>query len=142
MSALNATGATTASTAVTSTVASGAPNTPLPEPPSVGSDAVTTLEYQVPVSGSGAPYEMSSTELATWGQTDDPSEQAIAIFPPEKVMGWPAKEYKGETVYYLDGKDRAVNTALPTGGISVTEYNLYNDVIRSLTARQPLEGHI
>ena len=47
----------------------------------------------MPVSGSGAPYEMSSTELAKWGQTDDPSE-AMAIFPPEKVMGWPAKEYK------------------------------------------------
>jgi len=140
--ALNATGETTASTAITSTVEPGTPNTPLPEPPSVGAAAVTTLEYQVPVSGSGAPYEMSSTELATWGQTDDPSEQAMAIFPPEKVMGWPAKEYKntGETVYYLDGKDRAVNTALPTGGISVTEYNLYNDVTRTLTPNNRLKA--
>ena len=138
--ALNATGATTASTAATATVAKGTPNTPLPEPPSVGSDAVTTLEYQVPVSGSGAPYEMTSKELATWGQTDDPSEQAMGIFPPEKVMGWPAKEYKGETVYYLDGKDRAVNTALPTGGISATEYNLYNDVTRTLTPNDRLKA--
>ncbi len=141
--ALNATGATTASTAEkTSTVAKGTPNTPLPEPPSVGSDAVTTLEYQVPVSGSGAPYEMTPKELATWGQTDDPSEQAMAIFPPEKVMGWPAKEYKntGETVYYLDGKDRAVNTALPTGGISTTEYNLYNDITRTLTPDNRLKA--
>ncbi len=140
--ALNATGVTTASTAATSTVASGTPTTPLPEPPSVGSDAVTTLEYQVPVSGNGAPYEMSTKELATWGQTDDPSEQAMAIFPPEKVMGWPAKEYKntGETVYYLDSKDRAVNTALPTGGITVTEYNLYNDVTRTLTPNNRLKA--
>jgi RHS repeat-associated protein len=139
--ALNATGATTASTAATSTVAKGTPNTPLPEPPSVGSDAVTTLEYQVLVSGSGAPYEMTSKELATWGQTDDPSE-AMAIFPPEKVMGWPADEYKnaGETVYYLDGKDRSVNKALPTGGISVAEYNLYNDVIRTLTPDNRLKA--
>ncbi len=139
--ALNAIGAVTAETAATSTVASGTPNTPLPEPPVVGSDAVTTLEYQVPVYGSGAPYEMSSTELAKWGQTDDPSE-AMAIFPPEKVMGWPAKEYKntGETVDYLDGKDRAVNTALPTGGISVAEYNLYNDVRRTLTPNNRLKA--
>ncbi len=137
--ALNATGAVTAETLATSTVASGTPNTPLPEPPTVGSDAVTTLEYLVPVSGSGAPYEMSSTELAKWGQTDDPSE-AMAIFPPDKVMGWPAKEYKRETVYYLDGKDRAVNTALPTGGISTTEYNLYNDVIRTLTPDNRLKA--
>ncbi len=137
--ALNATGAVTAETLATSTVASGSPNTPLPEPPKVGSNAVTTLEYQVPVSGSGAPYEMSSTELAKWGQADDPSE-AMAIFPPEKVMGWPAKEYKDETVDYLDGKDRAVNTALPTGGISVTEYNLYNDIIRTITPNNRLSA--
>lgn len=130
--ALNATGATTASSTATSTVANGTPNTPLPEPPTVGSDAVTTLEYQVPVSGSGAPYEMSSTEVAKWGQTDDPNE-AMAVFPPDKVMGWPAKEYKRETVYYLDGKDRAVNTASPTGGISTGEYNSYNDVVRTLS---------
>ncbi len=144
--ALNATGAVTAETLATSTVASGTPNTPLPEPPTVGSDAVTTLEYQVPVSGSGAPYEMSSTELAKWGQTDDPGE-AMAIFPPDKVMGWPAKEYKRETVHYLDGKDRAVNTALPTGGtlvttggIAVTEYNLYNDVMRTLSPDNRLKA--
>ncbi len=137
--ALNATGAVTAETTATSTVAAGTPNTPLPEPPTVGSDAVTTLEYQVPVYGGGAPFEMSSTELAKWGQTDDPKE-AMAIFPPEKVMGWPAKEYKGETVDYLDGRDRAVNTALPTGGISVVEYNLYNDVIRTLTPNNRLKA--
>ena len=116
----------------TSTVAWGTPNTPLPEPPEVGSDAVTTLEYQVPVSGSGAPYELSSAKAAEWGQSDDPSE-AMAVFPPNKVMGWPAKEYKSEIVYYLDGKDRTVNTAATTGGISTGEYNTYNDVVRTLS---------
>ncbi len=137
--ALNATGAVTASSAATSTVALGTPNTPLPEPPAVGTDAVTTLEYQVPVSGSGAPYEMSSTELAKWGQSDDPGE-AMAVFPPSAVMGWPAKEYKRETVYYLDGKDHTVNTALPTGGISMSEYNLYNDITRTLTPNNRLRA--
>jgi RHS repeat-associated protein len=130
--ALNATGAVAASSATTSAVASGTPNTPLPEPPYVGSSAVSTLEYQVPVSGSGAPHELSGTETAKWGQADDPDE-AMAIFPPDKVMGWPAAKWERETVYYLDGKDRAVNTASPTGGISVAEYNLYNDVKRTLT---------
>jgi RHS repeat-associated protein len=144
--ALNATGAVAASSEATATVTSGTETTPLPEPPVVGSDAVTTLEYQVRVSGSGAPYEMSSTETAKWGQTDNPSE-ATAVFPPDKVMGWPAKEYKRETVYYLDGKDRAVNTALPTGGttvttgaISVAEYNPYNDVIRTLSPDNRLKA--
>ncbi len=133
---LNATGATTVSSTATSAVAAGTPNTPLPEPPEVGSDAVTTLEYQVPASGSGAPYELSTTKAAEWGQSDDPSEaMAMAIFPPDKVMGWPAKEYKntGEIVYYLDGKDRTVNVASPTGGISTSEYNRYNDVTRTLS---------
>jgi RHS repeat-associated protein len=130
--ALNATGATTASSATTSTVAAGTPNTPLPEPPSVGTNSVWTLEYQVPVTGSSAPHEMSSTEVSKWGQTDDPAE-AMAIFPPDKVMGWPAKEYKRETVYYIDGKDRAVNTASSTGGISTAEYNPYNDITRTLS---------
>jgi RHS repeat-associated protein len=146
VTALNATGATAASSAATSAVASGTPNTPLPEPPEVGSDAVTTLEYQVPVWGGGAPYEMSSTEAAKWGQADDPYE-AMAIFPPDKVMGWPAKEYVRETVYYIDGKDRAVNTALPTGGtsvstgaISMVEYNLYNDIVRTLSPDNRLKA--
>ncbi len=130
--ALNATGATTASSAATATVAAGTPNTLLPEPPAVGSNAVTTLEYQVPTSGSSAPYEMGSTKTAEWGQIDDP-EEAMAIFPPNKVMGWPAKEYKHETVYYLDGKDRTVNVASPTGGIATAEYNRYNDITRALS---------
>jgi RHS repeat-associated protein len=133
VTALNAMGATTASSAATSTVASGTPNTPLPEPPEVGSDAVTTLEYKVPASGSGAPYELSSAKAAEWGQSDDPSgAEAMAVFPPDKPMGWPAKEYKHETVYYLDGKDRLVNVANSTGGISTIEYNRYNDVKRTL----------
>ena len=131
VSALNATGTTIASSAVTSTVASGTPNTLLPEPPEVGTDAVTTLEYQVPVSGR-EPYEMGSSTVAEWGQIDDPKE-AMAVFPPDKVMGWPAKEYKRETVYYLDGKDRTVNVAAPTGGISTAEFNAYNDVTRTLS---------
>ena len=42
--ALNATGAVSAETLATSAVGSGTPNSPLPEPPLVGTDAVTTLE--------------------------------------------------------------------------------------------------
>lgn len=131
--ALNSTGATATSSAATSAVTGGTPNTPLPEPPAVGGNSVTTVEYQVPVSGTSAPYQMGSGEVAKWGQTDVPHE-ATAIFPPDKVMGWPAKKYERETVLYMDGKDRSVNTAIPTGGISTTEYNSYNDVTRTLTA--------
>jgi hypothetical protein len=129
--ALNATAAVSAPSAATATVASGTPNTPLPEPPSVGSLSVTTLDYEVPLSGAGVP-QMTSAEVAKWGQTDVPAE-AMAVFPPDKPMGWPAKEYTRATISYIDGKDRAVNMAGPTGGVSTTEYNAYNDVVRTLT---------
>jgi hypothetical protein len=47
--ALNANGSVTASSLATSKVATGTPNTPLPEPPSVGSLSVLTIDYQVPL---------------------------------------------------------------------------------------------
>jgi len=102
-------------------------------PPNPGTSAVWTIEYKVPVSGAGAPHEMTSGELAKWGQTDQPVE-ATAIFPPDEPMGWPAKDYKRATVVYRDSKDRVVNGATPTGAISTTEYNANNDVTRTLTA--------
>jgi RHS repeat-associated protein len=129
--ALNANGAVTAKSATTAIVATGTPNTPLPEPPSVGSLSVLTLDYQVPLSGTGVP-QMNSAEVAKWGQTDVPA-QATAVFPPDKPMGWPAKEYTRGKIYYLDGRDRGVNVSSPSGGISTTEYNLYNDVVRTLS---------
>jgi RHS repeat-associated protein len=114
-------------------VAAGTPNTPLPEPPTVGASSVVTLEYQVPLSGTGVP-QMTAGEVAKWGQTDAPAEgMAMAVFPPDKPMGWPAKEYTRATINYLDDKDRTVNTYGPTGGISTSEYNQYNDVVRTLS---------
>jgi RHS repeat-associated protein len=131
--ALNADGSGTASSAATGVVAAGTPSTQLPEPPLVGSLSVWTLDYLVPLSGTEAGLpKMSSTEVAKWGQTDVPAE-AMAVFPPDKPMGWPAKEYTRASIYYLDGRDRSVNVSSPTGGISTTEYNLYNDVTRTLS---------
>ena len=95
-----------------------------------------TVEYGVPVSGSGAPYSMSSTEVAKWGQGDAPAE-ATAIFPPDKVEGWPAgatEDYKHASVSYFDSTGRLVNVAGPGGAISMTQYEAYGNVERSLTA--------
>jgi RHS repeat-associated protein len=132
--ALNANGSVATSSAATSKVATGTPSTPLPEPPSVGSLSVWTIDYQVPLSGTETALpKMSATEVAKWGQTDDPAEGlATAVFPPDKPMGWPAKEYTRASIYYLDGRDRAVNVSTPSGGISTTEYNLDNDIVRTL----------
>ncbi len=132
VTAINATGSTVAASSATSTVATGTPSTPLPEPPNPGTSAVWTVDYQVPLSGSEL-QTMTKSELEKWGQTDDPTE-AMAIFPPDKPMGWPAKEYKRATILYLDSKDRAVNSVTPAGGVSTTEYNETNDIVRTLSA--------
>ena len=75
---------------------------------------------------------MGGKEVEAWGQTDDPVE-ATAVFPPDEPMGWPAKDYKRASVYYLDSKGRTVNTASPSGGIATAEYNTTNDIVRTLS---------
>ncbi len=111
-------------------------NTNPPPPPALGSSAVTTLEYGVPLTaGSGLPA-MTSTEVAKWGQNDDPVE-ATAILPPDSPQGWPASSYARATTYYLDEQGRVVNVETPSNGkygsISTTEYNEENDATRTLT---------
>jgi RHS repeat-associated protein len=133
VSATNADGTSSAVSAVTSLVASGTPTNTPPEPPSPGTSAIWTIDYKVPLSGAGAPHEMGKHEVEAWSQQDDPSE-ATAIFPPDEPEGWPAQDYRRATVDYFDQQSRAVNTAAPSGGMSTTEYNEYNDVTRTLSA--------
>jgi RHS repeat-associated protein len=92
-----------------------------------------TVEYKVPVSGTGAPYALGSAETATWGQTADKPAEGMAIIPPDEPQTWPATSYKRATISYLDVQGRIVNTATPGGGISTAEYNKYNDVVRTLS---------
>jgi streptogramin lyase len=79
---------------------------------------------------------MSASEVAKWGQSDDPVE-ATAIFPFDEPQSWPASSYKRATVDYLDEHGREVNVAAPStatyGSIATTEYNEFNDAIRTLT---------
>ena len=49
-----------------------------------GGKATTTIAYEVPVSGEGAPYDMSAASVAKWGQADFPVD-ATAVFPPTEV---------------------------------------------------------
>ena len=102
-----------------------------------------TIDYNVLLQGANAPHQMGENETThqpepeKWGQSDDPVE-ATAITPPDSPQGWPASSYKRATVYYLDEQGRQVNVAQPSnssyGAISTTEYNEFNDVIRTLTA--------
>jgi YD repeat-containing protein len=113
-------------------------NNPLPSAPSVGTNAVSTVEYGVPLEGTGVPElgvnpETHKPEPEKWGQTDDPTE-ATAIFPADEPMGWPASGYKRASITYMDERGRAVNAASPSGGVSTTEYNETNEVVRTLGA--------
>jgi YD repeat-containing protein len=103
-----------------------------PAPPNPGSSAVWTVEYRVPLSEGSGLTAMTAAKVKEWGQQDHPYE-AMAIFPPDKPMGWPAKEYERATINYMDEHGRTVNVASPSGGISTTEYNEINQVTRTLS---------
>jgi RHS repeat-associated protein len=92
-----------------------------------------TVDYNIPVSGTGLPT-MTKAEVEKWGQKEDVPLEGTAIFPPDKPQSWPATEYTRATIYYLDSSERAVNVSSPTGGISTTEYDKHNNVKRALTA--------
>ncbi len=100
-----------------------------------------TINYGVPLTGAGAPYNMSESEVARWGQSDDPVE-ATAITAADEPQEWPASSYKRAGIYYMDEHGRQVNfaspSAEPNGSISTTEYNEFNDSIRTLSASNRL----
>jgi RHS repeat-associated protein len=103
--------------------------------------ATTTIAYQVPVSGSGAPYDMSPSTIATWGQSDLPLD-ATAVFPPDQVPTSPRPtDFSHATIHYLDAEGYEVNTASPplpgAGGpsISTSETDQHGNVVRELTAQ-------
>ncbi|XTZ19091.1 RHS repeat-associated core domain-containing protein [Micromonospora echinospora] len=101
--------------------------------------AVTTVVYQVPVSGTGAPHDLSPTHTARWSQPEAPTD-ATAVFPANQVpTGNPAtgtlpSSYERATVTYLDANARQVNTATPGGHINATWYDVWGNMVRSLTA--------
>lgn len=101
--------------------------------------ATTTYLYAVPVSGGGAPYDLSSGELDRTGQEDRPTT-ATAVFPATTTSTFGGgslpvpTSYDGATVYYLNTDGREVNTADANGGISTTEHDARGNAVRTLSA--------
>jgi len=96
--------------------------------------ATTTMVYNVPRSGSGAPYNLSTSEQDRWGQTSRPVE-AVAVFPPDQVPPpGPPNDYSRAVVHYLDINGRETNTANPGGRIDATDYDEQGNPVRELTA--------
>ncbi|MFJ2502258.1 DNRLRE domain-containing protein [Streptomyces sp. NPDC093108] len=101
--------------------------------------ATTSVVYGVPLSGASAPNDLSATATAAWGQTDLPTD-ATAIFPSDQVPAsndgsdLSAGAYQRAELHYLNASAREVNQATPGHHISVTEYDQFGNVVRSLTA--------
>ncbi|MFI0796090.1 RHS repeat-associated core domain-containing protein [Micromonospora rubida] len=99
--------------------------------------AVETVIYQLPISGSGAPYDLSTGQTARWGQTEPPTD-ATAVFPASQVpTGDPAAgtlpgSYERATVTYLDANARTVNVAEPGGNIATTWYDGSGNLVSEL----------
>ncbi|MFE2425797.1 DNRLRE domain-containing protein [Streptomyces sp. NPDC059373] len=104
-----------------------------------GTTSTTSVVYDVPLSGSSAPNAMGTSTVATWGQTDVPTD-ATAVFPPDSVptsntgSDLAASAYTRATITYTDASGREVNTASPGGHITTTEYDRFGNTVRNLTA--------
>jgi RHS repeat-associated protein len=107
------------------------------------STAKTSIRYEVPISGSGAPYEMGPAEVAKWGQTDYPVD-ATAVFPPTEVPADTPSSYAKAKIWYMDPDGMLVNTAAPQlpgasgPSISTSETDRTGNVVRALSARARL----
>ncbi|WP_249125997.1 DNRLRE domain-containing protein [Streptomyces sp. A2-16] len=104
-----------------------------------GTNATTSMVYDVPLTGSTAPNAMSTSNIGTWGQTDVPTD-ATAIFPADSVPSsnagtdLAASDYTRATITYTDASGREVDTATPGKHIATTDYDQYGNITRELTA--------
>lgn len=105
----------------------------------------------MPLSGSGAPHDMSFASVNRWGQNEgrsadapkgivwnDVPVDATAIFPPDPASGAGTDQnpssYARASIVYMDRKGTAVNGAAPGGGISFTGHDQHGNVVRELSA--------
>jgi RHS repeat-associated protein len=107
--------------------------------------AQTTIAYGVPLSSTTGPYAMEPKDVATWGQTDVPTD-ATAIFGPDEVPSSPPSSWTRATVYYMDAEGQAVNIATPPGAgtsapsITTTETDRSGNLVRELSAQNRLRA--
>ncbi|MFE0647145.1 DNRLRE domain-containing protein [Streptomyces sp. NPDC059534] len=101
--------------------------------------ATTSVVYDVPLTGTAAPYKLGAAEVKAWGQLDAPTD-ATAVFPADAVpasnsgSALAATDYQRSTVSYLGVSGRTVDTAAPGGHINATEYDRFGNTVRELSA--------
>ncbi|WP_372499296.1 RHS repeat-associated core domain-containing protein [Streptomyces sudanensis] len=99
----------------------------------------TSVVYDVPLTGTAAPYKMSASDVKAWGQTDAPTD-ATAVFPGDSVpasnsgSALTSADYKRASVHYLGVSGRDLNTAEPGGHINTQEYDRFGNTVRKLSA--------
>ncbi|WP_435863881.1 RHS repeat-associated core domain-containing protein [Streptomyces microflavus] len=102
--------------------------------------ANTTVVYDVPLTGTTAPYKMGVADVKTWGQLDAPTD-ATAVFPADVApisntgSGLTADAYRRASVSYFNVSGQRVNTAEPGGNITTSEYDRFGNIVRELSAR-------
>lgn len=97
--------------------------------PGVG-DATTTVAYGVPLTGAGAPADLSVAQTARWGQAEAPVT-ATAVYD---ASGSPASGWDHAVVSYLDANARQVNVRVPGGHLDATWYDMWGNTVRTLEA--------
>ncbi|MER5749188.1 RHS repeat-associated core domain-containing protein [Streptomyces sp. NPDC002088] len=101
--------------------------------------AVTTVVYDVPLSGTTAPYQMDADTVATWAQDEAPTD-ATAVFPADSVPAsttgseLTSSAYDRATITYINASGEETNTAKPGGSITTTEYDEYGNTVADLTS--------
>ena len=100
-----------------------------------GGTATSSVRYDLKLWGAGAPYNLSTTETAKWGQVDDLPWDAVGIFPEDTIPSGSPPDYSKATIYYIGLQGRTVNVAKPGGAITTFAHDGNGNVIRALTAR-------
>ncbi len=102
------------------------------EDPTLSQTSTWTMAYDVPLTGTGAPHQLGSSDVASWGQREAP-QVATAVFPPDAVPSDPVGSYERATIHYLDSHGRESNLALPGGRVSATSFDGNGNVVTTLT---------
>ena len=103
------------------------------------------MVYRVPLTGAGAPYDLSGAQTVRWGQPEQPVD-ATAVYNPAQVpsgdqaAGTMPTSYERAAISYLDANGRTVNTVAPGGSTTTTWYDSFGNSVRTLTAGNRLRA--
>ena len=105
--------------------------------------ATWTMKYDVPRTGSSAPWDMGFSSVDRWGQKVTPF-RATGLVAPGQTAGSSQQELQKLKLWYLDALGRTINEVEPgpadgsgnptAAAISAIDLNKYGNVTRSITA--------